>query len=749
MKLFTQIIHGSAGIPGKGGAAIRRVASPQNRISQFRITDPVVKTFVTRYENQIPWKSMVPANRWTGDGEPQSQVNAAAAAMFDGLSGTIDPANADNTVYVGDIDIKAEFDALAGHPQYGQILATYRSNPAKMKEMLLSAVNSQKAENFQAWYKYLSDNYGDKMAFAYMAMRSVVDSSPSSRRDPPPALDAKVLADVYEKTWNGASGDIAKMYSAEYMAASAPSGQRVKGEGWVTIPSKAEDPDNYENNLKYLMVVGSAAKWCVGNRQWASKYLSGGKFDIYLEGGTPRIAVRYDKVRPVELQGYANESQQLIPYWKTVLEYSENTEDLSKLPEFRAVGEMAKFSGLIRSDPAAAAKSISEPSSINKVLTMAEVVAAEKDIPEEVRSATADKMQHTWSMNKGYGYYSDGIEFINSHFTGMMPADFRKGLADHVLERLSTRPSNYCRLNQRARKMLPANTLDTIGGETACLKMPQEFVECQELWEHAKDKPYFRTLLQKTVERLAHGNIDEDKAPAWLVKELEAEFDEINGAADGDEVDYDELSRAICRIAIAEFDDYTVASYISEYGELGEETIDRAMANSLASTSIDDSTDVPAFVFHDDKSLSGNLARAIAMAALRVGPDKVARTVLQSSLGKSVPLKFAIKSLSDAGIRYDFKSVADLVETILKRSSDHMGDAEAVASLDIPQADKLLHDVLSPAELERVLPAERRQAASGYMAPPPEHLQPELPNLGAGNWLDRYILSSVIRKKVR
>ena len=740
MKMFTQLDHKISGL--------FHTASPKNKISQFGVTDPVLKNFVEKYEKQIPWSGMTPANKWTGKGEAQSQINTVAAGMFAGLASTIDPSNDTNTVYIRDIDINAEFQALAGHPQYGQIVSIYKSDPTKMKSKLISAVNSQKIENFQAWYKYLSENYQEKMAFAYMAMKSILDSSPSSRRDPPPVLDAKILADTYDRFASGNTGDIVKTYLTEYMSAAPGSKKKIEGNGWITIPSKFEDPENWNENLNYLMAVGSSAKWCVGNKEWASKYLSRGKFDIYLNDRFPRVAVRYEGQRPVELRGYANDDQALAPYWAIVSEYSKNTSDLSYLPKFKTIGEMERFSTLATSDPAGAVREISEAVSFEKTILMANIVADMKDVDEKIHSAVESKLRKHWILVFG-APSCDGmsIDLIDSKFFITMSDDFKKEVSDRALSHLVKNPSNYCLLNNYGKKALPPDALDIIVDAAVNYdkdgSAATELVDCQELWEHAKGKPYYPKLLQTTVERLSHKSyLDEDYAPLWLVNELSSKFDFDTYMCNEEcDMDYEDLRISLAYVALTEYDDYTMDTDICGRDDT-DDLVAAAMANKLASLHPADAMKVVAYVFHVDPFKRNCLLSAISLAAEKNGADNIAYSVMSSVSSKNVSLKFAVECLRDSGIRFNFKKISDLVRSALVKGVTTEGK-EAVASLGLAEADSVLYDVLNQHDFEEVVPPERRNAAMRYIARPDEHHEP--PGLRAANWFNRYVYAGCER----
>ena len=82
--------------------------------------------------------------------------------------------------------------------------------------------------------------------------------------------------------------------------------------GWVVIPSKENDPENFEKNVEKLKTL-SHNNWCTKSFN-AEPYLSQGDFHVYLENGEPKLGVRFvgDKVQ--EIQGEKNNNTIPIAY---------------------------------------------------------------------------------------------------------------------------------------------------------------------------------------------------------------------------------------------------------------------------------------------------------------------------------------------------------------------------------------------------------------------------------------------------
>lgn len=80
--------------------------------------------------------------------------------------------------------------------------------------------------------------------------------------------------------------------------------------GWLEIPSKIKDPDNFESNLDKLITL-SHKNWCTKSTK-ADEYLSKGDFHIYLDKGIPKIGVRFINDEVIEFQGERNNGR--VPF---------------------------------------------------------------------------------------------------------------------------------------------------------------------------------------------------------------------------------------------------------------------------------------------------------------------------------------------------------------------------------------------------------------------------------------------------
>lgn len=98
--------------------------------------------------------------------------------------------------------------------------------------------------------------------------------------------------------------------------------------GWIVIPSKAQDNKNFRTNVKKLKSL-SNEKWCIKTFK-ASSYLNQGKFHLYYEAGQPKIAIRFDNDKIVEIEGFKNNKRIPQEYLETIKKHiSENSLKIS------------------------------------------------------------------------------------------------------------------------------------------------------------------------------------------------------------------------------------------------------------------------------------------------------------------------------------------------------------------------------------------------------------------------------------
>ena len=89
--------------------------------------------------------------------------------------------------------------------------------------------------------------------------------------------------------------------------------------GWIVIPSKENDPENFKSNVEKLKAL-SHQSWCTKSNN-AEPYLSQGDFRVYLENGNPKLGVRFVGDEIEEIQGPKNNSKIPFQYYDMCAAY--------------------------------------------------------------------------------------------------------------------------------------------------------------------------------------------------------------------------------------------------------------------------------------------------------------------------------------------------------------------------------------------------------------------------------------------
>ena len=96
---------------------------------------------------------------------------------------------------------------------------------------------------------------------------------------------------------------------------------------WIVIPSKRNDPEHFEENIKKLQSL-SCHEWCT-KYGGAKMYLNDGDIHIYLENGNPKLVIRFDEDIIKEVNSEHNDY--IIPdkYLKMMNDYIKDNDYLT------------------------------------------------------------------------------------------------------------------------------------------------------------------------------------------------------------------------------------------------------------------------------------------------------------------------------------------------------------------------------------------------------------------------------------
>jgi len=203
-----------------------KIAGPKEKIQQFKVTDPALQVFITKYESMIKWngypvETLAP-NPETGVMEPTGEEVIKKITNQDGINEFIktqllpnvyaktDP-NSPNNNYVKKFDLEKEYRIAKENnifnPQLDQAYNLYQKDKEAGEKSYINFLNDVKKQSFDAWINYFKNNaehpeYEKSPAFLYLFLSSIINSSNEKQKNPPPVLSAPVIAAVFKKVQN-------------------------------------------------------------------------------------------------------------------------------------------------------------------------------------------------------------------------------------------------------------------------------------------------------------------------------------------------------------------------------------------------------------------------------------------------------------------------------------------------------------------------------------------------------------------
>ncbi len=241
---------------------------------------------------------------------------------------------------------KAPINSFNSHEDFN----TWATNKAKeIREKTYQArhfvTSEQRKQTIDEWAKYIfEENDAYTPAIQLIILDSITKKLNRDNDLVPPLLNKGVLADCISeleqklKENPKAGFDFNKSYTAKLNAFYLDNGEQETGENgtkWVVIPSKKNDPENFDANVEKLKTL-SYKTWCTKSYN-AESYLRQGDFHIYLENGKPKIGIRFAFSRVEEIQGEQNNGEVPHAYYDIVDDYiKSNDMELSS----KATGEM-------------------------------------------------------------------------------------------------------------------------------------------------------------------------------------------------------------------------------------------------------------------------------------------------------------------------------------------------------------------------------------------------------------------------
>ena len=193
------------------------------------------------------------------------------------------------------------------------------------------------------WFRYITkEDVAYPGSVALMIMTAITNSLKPKEDSLPPVLNKGVLADTIiqmQKELSNLKPNEEAQYNfdKEYklnLQKNILSEEKTLDanlNGWIIIPSKENDLENFEANLDKLKIF-SHDSWCTKGFK-AEPYLQKGNFHIYMENGKPKLGIRFigDKIQ--EIQGELNNSKIPVKYEDVIKEHIKDyeiSEDIDK-----------------------------------------------------------------------------------------------------------------------------------------------------------------------------------------------------------------------------------------------------------------------------------------------------------------------------------------------------------------------------------------------------------------------------------
>jgi len=314
--------------------SLKTAAVPKDIIANLKITDPHLKSFIYKYENEVPWDKV----------NSQETLNEFINNSLNDLKQKIDPLS-ENSNYLKDIDLQREFEMNREIPHVAAAERVFQSDPEAAKKMILSPINKEKHNSFMAWWNYINETYKSIPAFIYCTLKPVINSSTNKDKAGPTTVNSEAISILFEKVRNNPELNYLKEYKTTVAEVDVRgSNVDLTVGGWINIPSKINDEKNFSSNVEKLKRWSSGRGWCTAAGM-AEPYLSKGDFWLFINNGVADVAIRLEGDQPVEIQGVNNTSPALFYSEINGLFKEENWnkdavyEDLKKLEKVKKLND--------------------------------------------------------------------------------------------------------------------------------------------------------------------------------------------------------------------------------------------------------------------------------------------------------------------------------------------------------------------------------------------------------------------------
>lgn len=161
------------------------------------------------------------------------------------------------------------------------------------------------------WVNYLYKNnkqYSDTEKF--MMIKGITQDLKPNDDNLPPVLNKQILADTMQEIKKDLTKNRRKQFkfNDRYKTNLKEFYSNIGNDDnkkWIIIPSKINDPDNYENNVDKLKTL-SPDGWCTKG-DYAEIYLNTGNFHLFMDNGEAKLGLRFDGNEIKSIEGKKND----------------------------------------------------------------------------------------------------------------------------------------------------------------------------------------------------------------------------------------------------------------------------------------------------------------------------------------------------------------------------------------------------------------------------------------------------------
>ena len=288
---------------------IKLAKSFKDVMNQYRISDPFLAFLVAAYEKEFPWEEI----------ETEEDIkNYLTNTLMPSVMSQVD-LNSENGRYLNDVDADLMYQIMPDDEEVMATKATYDIDEAEGKRQLIAILNERKRIQFNDWINELQkEPYSSSPSFQYIVLKPIIERYPPNDRRAGYPLEGKALSTTYDKVKDTGEKAIAsfqrgnakidlfgvaKAYNKAFesekkeKASKDPNwfpDEQDPNKGWLKIPSKIEDPANYEKNrdMLYDFSLADGHSWCTRKGGPGQYYLEKANFWLYLVNGYAMVAVK-------------------------------------------------------------------------------------------------------------------------------------------------------------------------------------------------------------------------------------------------------------------------------------------------------------------------------------------------------------------------------------------------------------------------------------------------------------------------